>query len=854
MSDSSSEPPATTSKPGKPKRLTLQERLALAAKTKKKVSSGVTKDSPTLNSQKKSQTHSETNSPGIKATSSQKSSLSSEQDTEVSYSAEAECLINSIQNLSIPTIDLVESMETQDAGDVSFTSNVFDTSNVLDSETESSNQQTGVVESDNTPLMSNDVNEEEPNREDIHTNQPEQESDQRSEQQPEQQSEQQSEQKSKKEPFTSDSIMSSSEVLATSGNFDALNTVQAQSVDNSKLRIELENSNLKSEKENSKLKFELEKLKSIVESLNKTITVKNQELESAKKETSSPALEKKLKDKDEIIAQLMKEGSELSAKEIKLNERVRTLLSQNRKLESSLNEYAEKSEQCLFKIQEIEDVIKQHKFSSIDQLLDSLSNSNHQLLILQGIIDHEKRSNWEGKYKELQKLYDASIEEQQALRKEVSEKSVKLELLENLSSLEIRSKDELISRLNQHIINAKDEASVELSRLESKIEQLRLENESFLRNGHTENAANIDSSGGKQIDYQDYAKLLQVNHNLQEQFISSQETWRMIETELRLKIETLNTSVDVLRKAKSKASGELKKLLSQISRQAEEISSLQAEVYRLTELEVETCFKLKMKIIECEELEEQIGKLRIAFETEKNTNELKVQTLLETITALQNNPPEFLTSVLSDNISLQNRKYSVDHFQNARMENRPPMRLQSLNSLNFPIYPNLTLNTPMTGWEELFPLHRELSSQAHTVNSEIFPQDAADSESSNTPVRSSLGATKNIQIISKMSSNIRRLEMDLMTLKEENEELLREKEQAQQEIVGLLDLKKGMGELEAHAKQLNAELEEKTKKEETLLQVIGEKTEKVEELEADVSDLKDLMRQQVQQMIEMQSH
>lgn len=600
-----------------------------------------------------------------------------------------------------------------------------------------------------------------------------------------------------------------------------------------------------------KLKAEVGKYKQEAQSLKHAVHETEQKLDQANKSTAPSALEKKLQEKDNMIKQLMAEGTELSGKELKLNERIRTLIGQNTKLEASLRNYAEKNEQALLKIGEIEDAIKLHKYLSIEQLLDGIAKSSQKIADLQSIVDREKKSNWESKYKELQKLYDASVDEQRAVRKDISEKSVKLELLENLTRLELKSKDEIISRLNRDIINTKDEASVELSRLESKIEQLRLENESFLKTSHNESNTG-ESSSSKQIDYQDYIKLLQSNHNLQEQFLSAQETWRVIEMDLKLKIETLNNSVETLKKAKNKASAELKKVYSQVNSQSEELLTLRSEISRLTELETDLSFKLKVKTSECTELEEEKERLLTAIEAEKNTHELQVQTLLETITALQNHPPDLLTSVLSENIHLQNRKLSIDHFQNARMEPRPPIRLQSLNSLNFPLYPNLTLNTPLVGWDELFSPNGQ-DSTLNYVNSDIYPQDAADSESSGAPVRSTLGATKNIQIISKMSSSIRRLEMDLVTLKEENEELVKDKEQAQQEILGLFTLKKTTEELEAKTRQLTVELQEKDKKEETLLQVIGEKSERVEELQADVADLKDLMRQQVQQMIEMRN-
>lgn len=777
---------------GKPKRLTLQERLAMAAKSKKKLDSDNSSNASTpvsaINSAENTPAHSR--------------SVSLSQDPLLGQPKSA--LAN-----ELPLCDNTPQISTKFPSD--------QTENIPEDSKEQINESPSLTIAENNAIEHHPGKSIQRNSTEIANN-----------------------------LITLDSASMSNTVVSDTNESDVRSDTLVQT------NSQLPSSSVEEKKEEPeivRLKAELLKYKREAKVLTDTIDKRERELAEAKKPIAPSALEKKLKEKDDMIAQLIAEGTELSGKELKSNERIRALIAQNSKLEASLKNYAEKNEQSLIKIEEIEDAIKLHRYLSIEQLLDGMTKSSQKITDLQSIVDREKKSNWEGKYKELQKLHDASVEEQRIVRKEISSKSVKLELLENLTRLELQSKDEIISRLNQEIINAKDEASLELSRLESKLEQLRLENESFLKTSHQDNNPG-ETSNSKQIDYKDYVKLLQTNHNLQEQFLSAQETWRVIEMELKLKIETLNNSVENLKKAKNKASFELKKMYSQVNSQSEELSVLRSEVSRLTELETDLSFKLKLKTSECSELEDQIEKLRTAIEAEKNTHELKVQTLLETITALQNHPPEYLASVLSENIHLQSRKLSVEHFQNARMEPRPPTRLQSLNSLNFPLYPNLTFNTPLVGWDELFSPNGQ-DSTLNYVNSDIYPQDAADSESSGAPVRSTLGATKNIQIISKMSSNIRRLEMDLVTLKEENEELVREKELAQQEILGLFDLKKTTEELKERTKQLSIELEQRNKKEETLLQVIGEKSEQVEELQADVADLKDLMRQQVQQMIEM---
>lgn len=119
-------------------------------------------------------------------------------------------------------------------------------------------------------------------------------------------------------------------------------------------------------------------------------------------------------------------------------------------------------------------------------------------------------------------------------------------------------------------------------------------------------------------------------------------------------------------------------------------------------------------------------------------------------------------------------------------------------------------------------------------------------------VPTSLSNSNNLQLIHKMSSNIRRLEIELNTLKDEYEKLLDVKELREQELLESIKVYEQVNELKSKIEELEKIIEEKNAKELTMLELIGEKSEQVEELKADVADLKDLCRNQVQQMVEMQ--
>ncbi|KAI5293066.1 hypothetical protein KEM56_006140, partial [Ascosphaera pollenicola] len=161
--------------------------------------------------------------------------------------------------------------------------------------------------------------------------------------------------------------------------------------------------------------------------------------------------------------------------------------------------------------------MKVHKLKSVDQLLEHLEETKHKLIETQTRLEKEKSANWEAKYKELQRLYENELNEKKSVLKQLNESSIHLQMLENQSELALKSKDELITQLNQQIISIKDESSVEISRLESKIENLRLENEDFLKMSHDgkPSSSETDASSNKQIDYTEYAKLSASHRDLQ---------------------------------------------------------------------------------------------------------------------------------------------------------------------------------------------------------------------------------------------------------------------------------------------------------------------------------------------------
>ncbi|KAK6459785.1 TATA element modulatory factor 1 TATA binding-domain-containing protein [Scheffersomyces xylosifermentans] len=598
----------------------------------------------------------------------------------------------------------------------------------------------------------------------------------------------------------------------------------------------------------------------------------------------------KLEEKDNTIEQLMREGEALSMKELKLNESIKKLKQLNSDLESSLHSYSDKNEETSLKLGELEDFLKTHKFKSVQQLIDSYTDLNHKYSQATLELEKELQQNWQGKYKEQQKLFEEELTARKQASKDLNDTKIQFEMLKRQNQLEVDSKESIINDLKRDITSLKHENQLEISRLENKIELLRLESESTPgTSNHTNGSKSLGSSSeiegddpngsfiSKQIDYEDYAKLSDNHHMLQQQFLSSQENWKVIESNLLSKVDNLTSSVDTLKKSNQKLSQELKKVNTTLLAKNEELSTLLDQNQSLVKENEEAKFALKVKESDYGELQEKLDKLKHVFNTDRANLDAKMKSLNETITKLHSIREEEIVD------SLNSKDSGLNITLGSTRE--VPFRANSTNSItDTPIaYHSQSWQDIRLGESSATPISKDYSGIFfnNSNNSESAFTETAEESFDNVPEEYSLNnsrypsiantvssgfgpgsitgnfpntttANSNIQLINKMSSNIRRLEIELNTLREENNQLSLEKESTEQELIESLKNSNELDDLKSQIEQLQANLEEKNAKEQTMLELIGEKSEQVEELRADVFDLKELCKLQVQQMIELQ--
>lgn len=536
----------------------------------------------------------------------------------------------------------------------------------------------------------------------------------------------------------------------------------------------------------------------------------------------------KISAKDETIKQLLSEGEALSLKELKLNDSIKALKTTNNDLEASLRDYAVKNEEALLQLSALEEVLKAHKLKSVEQLLEKFSNQQNELSSISNAA--EKNAQFEEKYNEQQDRYEAEIQDKKTVLKELSECRIQMEILKKQAALETESKDQTISNIKKEVLSLKEEHAAEVARLESKVELLRLQNE--------HQPAISEVSEAKSVDYEAYAKLSGSHHSLQQQYLASQENWKLIELNLLGKVDSLTESNETLKKTKLKAAQDQKKLQIQISGQLEELNNLKEQVKNIIKERDEARFGAQVKNADFEDLQDKFDRFKQVYNTERQNLQTKIKALEEEKNKEKEISPPIQSKERGLNITLPQRSLSVEHTASA------------ITSPGWDIRLGESSTTPAMS-KDLSGIFMDSSRNASNTSFADESYDAMEDTflfHSRVPPTSGGG---NIQLVHKMSANIRRLEVEINTLKDENTQLLDQKDQAHRALLHSQKKYEDKGVLEEKMASLATEIEERKKKEQTLLELLGEKSEQVEELRADVQDLKDLCRQQVQQMVGM---
>jgi chromosome segregation ATPase len=655
------------------------------------------------------------------------------------------------------------------------------------------------------------------------------------------------------------------------------------------------------------------------EKKNRTNLVKN----SSKEDD----LLQKLQEKEDQVRELLDEGTKLSKKELTLNQTIKKLKTHESELEEDIENHEKSIEELTKKVESLEKQIEnnhQNERVLVEEKLarETLQSKYDSLIKANDSLTDELKEIKFSKLDVQLEIAQKQLEEEKIQYENIKEKYEKLEISFNQLKDENHILVEDLKNKLKNEENVNKEKTIELKRLEEKIETLRFQNESSIP---TEN--NSTNSEMIQLQYEE-----------------AQENWKLIESSYLTKLNDLETKIDELQNMNVIYSKKIKILNKDLKQNSNTVSELQEHGNSLLS-EIEALKKKNNSLTSTNSmLEDNLQQLKIEFSNEKESFKKKVQLLeedknnLELKLKLRKDDFASTTQISQNTFYLQDlssssslnylksattstmgRSASNPHYNGNSNNNSKRFSIQLGESSTTPrvsssnstySFQKLNNMAPMTPQDKIIrhqssmisidsnegkalglnvnnynnndnslsnlsdtinglPNEYDLTLESPNVtssqkdfldfNDEIPLGMSAENERLSTinegatPILGNDGSPGlNIQLIKKLGTHVRMLELEVATLKDETWTLEKDKESATNEIVRLLDDNRKVDEIRLEVKDKEDEILKINKNYERVLILLGEKEERVNELNADVDDLKDLLRQQVQQMVEMQ--
>ena len=518
------------------------------------------------------------------------------------------------------------------------------------------------------------------------------------------------------------------------------------------------------------------------------------DLEASKIPTETQNL---LQSKDELIDQLRKEGEKLSKSEFRKSTKIKALESELRDLQfasSSLQEdLAKRDDECA--------TLKKSLHSAQDQV----SELNRTVVSLR-----------------------KSVTDLDNLRRSVKEKDERINTLQtDLDNANKTLKIEL-SRFEAERADLKSSTSSQISALESDLEKLRIELER--RSTYADEDDNDNRGNGAVLD-------------------TSGEQYQVLKEQLEATERNLQMTRDAL-------NANISKLEETLESNKIEMEGLNKEIERVT----------TMNTLLQRDLDSQKTKNRYLADElarEKHTSDSLKQSYQS----------------LKDDYDLLEKKYNIQKLQlQANYEGNgaaveasgpegltdqwlPPLDDVKVSDLDFkeldsksdlePSY----VETQTNDVEEDGILGSSMPSilvSAISNGSESHNSRSIRNQSRQTNLTNTETTQTNPQIITRLGSEIRRLENELRNMTDSYTKLSKEKDKANEEMLKLMNESEDINAVRRENADLSKRIAELEHQLEVSLQLLGEKSETVEELENDVKDLKDMIRQQVQQIVELE--
>ncbi|KAJ9501207.1 hypothetical protein H2202_003001 [Exophiala xenobiotica] len=566
------------------------------------------------------------------------------------------------------------------------------------------------------------------------------------------------------------------------------------------------------------------------------------------------SLEKKILEKDEKIALLMEEGQKLSKTEMKhLNtiKKMRAQMNATYKEQEAAKLRADKAERVM---KDMEDRAKKAEAASkrAEQSLAAITTGSSDLeavrkerdalqTTLADMRSQISKANARAEAAESKAQADQVAKEAKRnaeLQDDLTSAKVEREISEEKLRREIKDLQATLEREKEQTKAMESEMLGEQAALESKLEyfRVRAEEASSADHGHVQ------------------AKLLRQVETLQSQYATASQNWQGIESTLLGRITNLEKERDEIAAREADLRKKLRDATLKLKSTEKELNGVQngyADVERSLAVAEGEAQRLNRKAAQ---LEADIANALQELEEQKAASERELQRKLEEEKAkwtatlqIQRTESPGTSIRKASNLALD-IGHLMSPVQYDRPTSRKPSMMQAFDWNTPPRHQSAASFRAMANGSIAETPSVVASNDADDFFANIPPTPHSISQHSHRGVNdlistSTVGAGPSVQLVERMSANVRRLESEKAATKDELARLATQRDEARQEVVNLMREVEEKRKIDDRLRALEKDHEGLSQRHRTTLELLGEKSEQVEELKADILDVKQMYRQ-----------
>ncbi|XP_067127361.1 TATA element modulatory factor [Centruroides vittatus] len=564
--------------------------------------------------------------------------------------------------------------------------------------------------------------------------------------------------------------------------------------------------------------------------------IAKQKLEALEEEAvsrlSATEVEKMLKEKDQLISELMDEGEKLSKQQLQHTSLIKKLRNKDKERENLLKTQKETLEEQSKELERLrkslgakDDQEKKH-IEKIRQLTITIQQKEKDLSFIKADLDNSMetvnslKKSLDNSYKEIIELQKASAEkesqaQEMALSTEIAAKEELQQALEHVRKESVRERETLLAQLEelqQGKIKIQKQFQCREEALQSEMTQLQKRLQESEKN--TEELT-------KQISSATLPLLRQID-NLQSTLVSQSASWEKTEESLYDKINDLQRHLDLSEKKESILQKKYDNLSSKISDLEMQVNILKQEKAQLsTQLELS-----QMKVLM---LEESKNKENVSVAAMK-------QTFAEDLNRLKDEKDSLIHQIETLQLDLENERLKVQKYQEQLNEKNNKQRSESgSNGTSSPTISRLSsVSDRLNYWMQ------DSHEPSLGMSSSMY---------SNASLYETLRLGSASSLLENLQSQLKQREGEISLFQSEIAQLERIRGSMAKELADVscqYEMVKSELEEMKNMKTAYADMEQKYN---TLLQMYGEKVEETEELQLDLQDVKAMYRAQLDELL-----